>query len=111
LLGDIDDETTVDGWGRATVGLKLERHPLTAEKCGSTAEDEEAVALAEKLGFLRSGHPSPVAAASIVERGLGSTRRHRSTADCDWNDSEQRMERSRWRFSESRGEGWGFVVV
>jgi hypothetical protein len=50
-LGDVDDETTVDGWGRATVALMLERHPLTAEKCGTTAENGEAVASVEKLGF------------------------------------------------------------
>jgi hypothetical protein len=68
-------------------------------------------------GFLWSGLPSPVAAARIVERGLGSARRRRSTAGCDWIDSERRMERSRrgWlsrrRVPESRGEGWGFAAV
>jgi hypothetical protein len=61
-------------------------------------------------GFLRSGLPSPDAAAGILERGLGTPRRRRSTADCDWIDSERRGERSRrgWlsrrRFPESRGE-------
>jgi hypothetical protein len=116
-LGDVDDETTIDGWGRATVGLKLERHLLTAEKYGTTTKNGEAVASVEKLGFLQSGLPSPVAAVRIVVRGLGTTRRHRSTADCDWIDSERRMERSRrggrsrWRILESRGESWGFAVV
>jgi hypothetical protein len=57
-LADVDDETTIDGWGRATVGLELERHPLTAgwtrllpQKCGTMAENGEVVASAEKLGF------------------------------------------------------------
>jgi hypothetical protein len=57
-LGDVDDETTVDGWGRATVGLELEWHPLTAgwtrllpQKCGTTTENGEAVMSAENLGF------------------------------------------------------------
>jgi hypothetical protein len=61
-------------------------------------------------GFLRSGLPSPNAAVGILERGLETPRRRRSTADCDWIDSERQGERSRrgWlsrrRFLESRGE-------
>lgn len=67
LFGDVDDETTEDGWGRATVGLKLERHPLTAEKCGSTAENWETVASVEKLGF--SPVWTPVSCCSSEDSG------------------------------------------
>jgi hypothetical protein len=57
-LGEVDDEATVDGWGRATVGLVQEQHPsmaswtsLPPQKCGMTAENGEAVAMPEKMGF------------------------------------------------------------
>jgi hypothetical protein len=79
------------------------------EAVGS-AESEEADASAEQQGFSPVWTPSPDAAAGILERGLGTPRRRRSTADCDWIDSERRGERSRrgWlsrrRFPESRGE-------
>jgi hypothetical protein len=40
------------------------------------------------MGF--SAIPSTVAAAASVDRGMGTTRGHRSTADYDWSDSERR---------------------
>jgi hypothetical protein len=79
------------------------------EAVGS-AESEEADASTEQQRFSLVWTPSPDAAAGILERGLGTPRRRRSTADCDWIDSERRGERSRrgWlsprRFPESRGE-------
>jgi hypothetical protein len=90
---------------------------LLPKKCGPTVEIGEAVASVEKLGF--SPVWSPVSYCSSDDSGarIGVNKGRRSTADCDWIDSERRKERShrggrsRRRVPESRGDGWGFAVV
>jgi hypothetical protein len=73
-LGEGDDEATVDGWGRATIRLVQERHPLTAgwtrllpQKCGTMSENGEVVASAEKMGF--SPVWSPISCCSSGDSG------------------------------------------
>jgi hypothetical protein len=98
-------------------GLPVGAALVDGGECRTTAENVEALASAEKLGFLRFGLSSLVAAARIEELDLGSIRRRHSIPDCAWINYERRMERSRWRGRSqrrdlvSRGEGWGFVVV